>query len=89
MFKDELIPTARTINHSGGRFNLSSSDLLAIVGTLVVGAQVGELLSFGWVGFVLCTLTTVLLAAIRLRFRRRIIRDFLMFWIVPRRINAL
>lgn len=78
---------SRFLNEKSGFLGLSVWDM-AILGYLLVIAH-GALqpLGFDWLAFVICAIAGYLLVSIRLRFRRRTIRDFLLFQLKSRGIG--
>lgn len=85
---ESLNKTARTplriLNEPAGFMGLRSIDLCALGYLLVATHGILESIGLGLLSFVLVSLVAYALIAIRLKYRRKIIRDFLISTIGPK-----
>ena len=77
----EMLHGARTLNQPASIFGLNAYDLIGSVGVMIVSAEILRPVGLDFLSVVLGSLSLVALIPIRLKYRRRIIRDSVLYFL--------
>ena len=83
------IQTLRLFNEDSQILGLTSFDLVGLGYTLVLSYKILENINLELISFILIVFLGLALIHLRMTYRKKIIRDTILFYLMPKNINSL